>query len=101
MRVAQLEKVIDLPPELDAFWDQMQAQFGLVSDGGNLMSNIVLNHDLEGRMVLKANTGLSEIITRSEEDFSSIFFQCELQVRDKKPRLSTISPRLPSSYFRT
>ncbi|KAK3934526.1 hypothetical protein QBC46DRAFT_75957 [Diplogelasinospora grovesii] len=71
------EKSVDLPPALVMPWEYLQRRFGLSSQSGNNMSNIVLNHDEHGRHIFKINAGLSDSVLRSEEAFSGIFYNCE------------------------
>ncbi|KAK0718467.1 hypothetical protein B0T26DRAFT_741428 [Lasiosphaeria miniovina] len=74
---AQLEKSIALPPALTAPWASLQAHFGLASDAGNMMSNIVLNFSPEGEYTHKINTGLSATVLGSEEEFARICNEME------------------------
>ncbi|KAK4185422.1 hypothetical protein QBC35DRAFT_503696 [Podospora australis] len=78
VRVAQLEKTVTLPQELVSPWDSMQSHFGLDSESGNNMSNLVLNFDPSGEYALRINTGLSHLITSSEEEFGRIFHEVEV-----------------------
>lgn len=56
----------------------MQRHFGLVSDSGNMMSNLVLNFSPTGKYALKINTGLSPVVTSSEEEFARIPHEIEI-----------------------
>ncbi|KAK0658488.1 hypothetical protein QBC41DRAFT_351389 [Cercophora samala] len=78
VRIAQLEKFIALPNELIAPWNSMQSHFGLDSESGNNMSNLVLNFNSAGGYALKINTGLSSLIQSSEEEFARIFHEVEV-----------------------
>ncbi|KAK0705836.1 hypothetical protein B0T21DRAFT_405348 [Apiosordaria backusii] len=78
VRLAQLEKSIALPKELIAPWNSMQSHFGLDSESGNNMSNLVLNFNTSGDYSLKINTGLSALIQSSEEEFARIFHEVEV-----------------------
>lgn len=78
VRVAQLEKTVSLPPELVSSWASLQQHFGLNSDAGNMMANIVLNFHVSGEYVLKINSGLSPVVTSSEEEFSRICHEMEV-----------------------
>ena len=78
VRVAQLEKTIRLPPSLHLPWTYLQRHFGLTSQSGNNMSNLVLNFSPSATYALHINTGLSETITSSEESFARIFHDVEV-----------------------
>ncbi|KAK4154818.1 hypothetical protein C8A00DRAFT_42494 [Chaetomidium leptoderma] len=81
--LAQLETTLPLPPQLALPWRYLQRHFGLTSESGNNMSNLVLNFDPQGpgstyTYTLKINTGLSDDrITTSEEAFARIFHDVE------------------------
>lgn len=77
MKVAQVEKTIALPAELTMPWDSMQSHFGLVSESGNMMSNLVLNFSLTGEYVYQINKGLPAVVTASEEEFARITYEME------------------------
>ncbi|KAL2125675.1 hypothetical protein VTJ04DRAFT_2040 [Mycothermus thermophilus] len=79
IRIAQLERTVDLPRELVLPWTYQQRHFGLTSDSGNNMSNLVLNFTPSGRYSLRINDPASQstTITRSEEAFSRIFYDVE------------------------
>ena len=75
--IAQLETSLPLPAQLVVPWNRMQSHFCLASDSGNNMSNLVLNFSPSGEYVYKINSGLSQRITSSEEEFSRIFVEIE------------------------
>jgi len=77
VRVAQLEKIVSLPPELVSPWASIQRHFGLVSDSGNMMSNLVLNFSPTGEYSFKINTGLPPVVNISEEEFARIPHEIE------------------------
>lgn len=79
VKVAQLEEVIDIPPELNVPWTYLQRHFGCTSESGNNTSNLILNFDLYGNHVFQINTGLSHSIRSAEESFARIFFEVEIQ----------------------
>ena len=79
VRVAQLEKVVDLPPELSRPWDHLQRYFGCASESGNNTSNLVLNFDEHESHVFQINTGLSHSVLSAEEAFARIFRDVEVQ----------------------
>ena len=78
VRLAQLERTVWLPPSLHLPWTYLQRHFGLTSESGNNMSNLVLNFTPSGAYALQINTGLSPTITSSEESFARIFHDVEL-----------------------
>lgn len=82
VKAAQLERIVDLPPELLEPWDHLQQYFGCDSESGNNTSNLVLNFDVDGQHVYKINSGLSQSILSSEEAFSRIFYEIEVLVRN-------------------
>lgn len=77
VRVAQLEKTVSLPPELLSTWASLQRHFGLASDSGNMMSNLVLNFSLSEEYIFKINTGLPDAVTGSEEEFARVAREME------------------------
>ncbi|KAK4444714.1 hypothetical protein QBC34DRAFT_474141 [Podospora aff. communis PSN243] len=72
VRPAQLELSLPLPHPLTTPWTHLQSHFGLISDSGNIMSNIVLNFSPSGHYQFRINSGLSPSITSSEEEFSRV-----------------------------
>lgn len=80
VRVAQVEKEVQLPEELVEPWNYLQSHFGCDSQSGNNMSNLVLNFDENEEHVYKINAGLSASILSSEEAFSRIFREVEILV---------------------
>ncbi|KAI1906164.1 hypothetical protein LOZ61_006806 [Ophidiomyces ophidiicola] len=78
VRVAQLETVIDFPPELDIPWPFFQRHFGVSAESGNNTSNVLLNFDERGERVYKINVGLSNTIQSSEEAFFRMFYHLEI-----------------------
>lgn len=79
VRVAQLEKVVDLPPELSRPWDHLQRHFGCTSESSNNTSSLVLNFDAHENHIFQINTGLSHSIISAEEAFARIFRDVEIQ----------------------
>ncbi|KAK0631240.1 hypothetical protein B0T14DRAFT_420414 [Immersiella caudata] len=72
VRPAQLELSLPLPPSLITPWNHLQSHFGLTSDAGNIMSNIVLNFSPSSRYQFRINSGLPSQILSSEEEFSRV-----------------------------
>ncbi|KAK3988821.1 hypothetical protein QBC44DRAFT_96995 [Cladorrhinum sp. PSN332] len=75
--LAQREDSLPLPAQLVLPWNKMQAHFNLASDSGNNTSNLVLNFSPSGEYIYKINTGLSQDVTSSEEEFAKIFYEVE------------------------
>ncbi|KAJ5111074.1 hypothetical protein N7532_001609 [Penicillium argentinense] len=66
VKVAQEEKIIDFPQELDIPWAFLQRRYGVNSQGGNLMSNFHCNFDSNGELVYKLNNGMAEPVPSAE-----------------------------------
>ena len=79
VKVAQLEKEVPLPEELVVPWESLQRHFDCASDSGNNTSNLVLNFDVDGTHVFKANTGMPHNMVSVEETFASIFNETEVK----------------------
>lgn len=79
VKVAQLEKEVILPKELVVPWHALQRHFGCMSDSGNNTSNLVLNFDLDGSHVFKANQGMTGRIEFAEKAFARIFHETEVR----------------------
>lgn len=77
VRVAQLEMSLPLPPQLTGPWASLQAHFGLNSDSGNMMSNLILNFSPSGVYQMRINTGLPMSIQTSEEEFARVCREVE------------------------
>ncbi|KAK0658054.1 hypothetical protein B0T16DRAFT_426019 [Cercophora newfieldiana] len=77
VRPAQLELSLPLPAQLTSPWTSLQSHFGLNSDSGNIMSNIVLNFSPPGIYQFRINTGLPGQIQTSEEEFSRVLREVE------------------------
>ncbi|KAI1149680.1 hypothetical protein F4825DRAFT_463935 [Nemania diffusa] len=78
VKFAQLETVVDFPPELDAPWPYLQRHFGVEADSGNNTANVLLNFDEKGKRVYEINVGMSDLIRSSEEAFFRMFFDVEV-----------------------
>lgn len=90
VKEAQLEKAVDLPPELVEPWTSLQERFGCISESGNAMSNLVLCFDTSERFICRVNTGVeSETIHRSEESFARIFRDIEGIVGSTPPFIAS------------
>ena len=73
VKVAQEEKFIDLPPELELPWFFLRRRYGITSQGGNVTSNFLYNFNKEGQIVYEINCGMPEIIKSAEYNFAHIF----------------------------
>jgi hypothetical protein len=85
VKVAQLEKSVDLPLELVEPWTYLQRHFGCRSDSGNMTSNMTLNFDANEEYVHRINANLTQTIMDSEEAFSRIMREVENLVRCCRP----------------
>lgn len=77
VRVAQNEKQLSFPPELDLPWSYIQRRFDITSPSGNIMANAVLNFDSQGRLVYLVNEGMSEMVLNTEYAWNRIFLDSE------------------------
>ncbi|KAK5652313.1 hypothetical protein OQA88_10663 [Cercophora sp. LCS_1] len=76
VKLAQLEKFVDLPEELIVPWEAMQRHFGLASDSGNVHSSLLLNFSSTSSTdtyALRINPMLSHPIQQTELEFATIF----------------------------
>lgn len=80
VKVAQLEKTVEFPPELVAPWPYLQRNFGVTADSGNNTANVLLNFNERGERVYKINVGMSDRIRSSEEVFFRMFYNLEVLV---------------------
>lgn len=80
VRIAQEEKIINFPFELDTPWAYLRQMYGLNSQGGSAMSNFYCNFDRLGKLVYHINSGMSEKILSAECSFVHSFIESEKQV---------------------
>jgi hypothetical protein len=80
VKVAQHEKVVDFPPELDVAWPYLQRNFGVTAESGNNTANVLHNFNERGERVYKINVGMSDLIRSSEEVFFRMFYNLEILV---------------------
>jgi hypothetical protein len=80
VKVAQAEKLVAFPAELDVPWKFFQRHFGFSSLGGNVVSNFLCNFDAEGRIQYQINTGMSDMIRTAEYHFGHMFVELEALV---------------------
>lgn len=78
VKIAQLEKTVDFPPELDAPWPYLQRNFGVTAESGNNTANVLHNFDEKGERIYKINVGMSDLIRSSEEVFFRMFYDLEV-----------------------
>ncbi|KAF5135149.1 hypothetical protein E5D57_005793 [Metarhizium anisopliae] len=78
VKVAQDEKIVDFPAELDIPWGYLQKHFGLAADSGNNTSNVLLNYDENGQRAYKINHEISDLVTSTEEAFFRLFLDVEV-----------------------
>ncbi|KAL9581044.1 MAG: hypothetical protein Q9212_004133 [Teloschistes hypoglaucus] len=78
VKIAQREKVVDFPPELEAPWPYLQRNFGVTAESGNNTANVLHNFDESGERIYKINIGLSDLVQNSEETFFRMFYDFEV-----------------------
>ncbi|KAL8770386.1 MAG: hypothetical protein Q9194_005182 [Teloschistes cf. exilis] len=78
VKIAQCEKVVDSPPELEAPWAYLQRNFGVTAESGNNTVNVLHNSDESGERIYKINVGLSDLVQDSEETFFRMFYDLEV-----------------------
>ncbi|ATY62009.1 hypothetical protein A9K55_007092 [Cordyceps militaris] len=77
VRVAQNEKQLAFPPELDLAWSYIQKHLDITSPSGNIMANIIYNFDAQGKLTYRVNEGLSEEVQQTELAWCKIFSDSE------------------------
>ncbi|KAI0123701.1 hypothetical protein BJ170DRAFT_598904 [Xylariales sp. AK1849] len=77
VRIAQNEKQIFFPFELDMPWSYLQQRFDITSPSGNIMSNVVCNFDSHGRLAYLVNEGMPEIVVKTELAWCRLFYDSE------------------------
>ncbi|RKK82356.1 hypothetical protein BFJ69_g3281 [Fusarium oxysporum] len=78
VKVAQDEKLVDFPAELDVPWSHLQRHFGLAADSGNNTSNVLLNYNENGERAYRINLDISDLVTSTEEAFFRLFWDVEV-----------------------
>lgn len=81
VKVAQVEKIVDFPQELDAPWPFLQRNFGVTAESGNNTANVLHSFNEKSERVYKINVGMSDLIRSSEEAFFRMFYNLEILVR--------------------
>ncbi|TQV90868.1 Indoleamine 2,3-dioxygenase [Cordyceps javanica] len=77
VRVAQNEKQLAFPFELDLAWSFIQKHLDITSPSGNIMANIICNFDDQGKLTYQVNEGMSESVQRTELAWCKIFTDSE------------------------
>lgn len=81
VEVAQQEKIIDFPPELDLPWDFIRQKYGITSLGGNVTSNFFCNLDRDRNKIEYAiNGSMPEPIPSAEYYLIYAFTEPERKV---------------------
>ncbi|KAI2473630.1 hypothetical protein F4781DRAFT_379654 [Annulohypoxylon bovei var. microspora] len=78
VKVAQIEEVVDLPPELQLPFPYLQRYYGVISDSGNHTSNVLLNFNERGERAFKFTIALSPAIQSTEEAFFKLLYDVEI-----------------------
>lgn len=93
VKIAQLETIVDFPPELDIPWPYLQQMFGIEADSGNITANVLHNYDMNGERVYKINVSMSKPIRDAEDVFFRVFYDIEELVsqRPKRSMLLAVS----------
>ncbi|RYC62363.1 hypothetical protein CHU98_g3846 [Xylaria longipes] len=82
VKVAQLEKVVNFPPELSIPWPYLQRYYGFTSDGGNHTSNVLMNFNPKGERMFKFNNSLYPLIQSAEEGFFRLLYDIDVMSYD-------------------
>ncbi|KAI1754197.1 hypothetical protein F4782DRAFT_493595 [Xylaria castorea] len=82
VKVAQLEKVVDFPPELSVLWPYLQRYYGFTSDGGNHTSNVLMNFNSRGERIFKFNNSRYPLIQSAEEGFFRLLYDIDVMSFD-------------------
>jgi hypothetical protein len=78
--VAQEEKQLHFPSELEMPWGYIQRRFDITSPGGNIIANAVCNLDANKQIVYPVNEGMSGAVRDTEAIWCRIFYDSELMV---------------------
>ncbi|KAI1179286.1 hypothetical protein F4777DRAFT_586257 [Nemania sp. FL0916] len=78
VKVAQMEKVVDFPPELSIPWAYLQRYYGFTSESGNHTSNVLMNFNPRGERMFRFNDSLSPPIQSSEEGFFRLLYDTDV-----------------------
>ncbi|KAI1273572.1 hypothetical protein F5Y07DRAFT_391210 [Xylaria sp. FL0933] len=77
VKVAQLERTVDLPVELSLPWPYLQRHFGFAADSGIHTSNVLLNFNEDGVRAFTFNSTLPAVIQSTEEAFFRLLYDTE------------------------
>jgi hypothetical protein len=88
VKVAQEEKQLRFPLELDMPWSYLQRRFNITSPSGNIMANAVCNLDPHGQIVYPVNEGMSDAVRSTELAWCRIFYDSEFMVGNPPTYLS-------------
>ncbi len=80
VRVAQNEKQLAFPAELELAWSFIQKHLDITSPSGNIVANIICNFDAQGSLTYRVNEGLSEAVLRTELAWCKLFTDSETLV---------------------
>ncbi|KAJ3493701.1 hypothetical protein NLG97_g4565 [Lecanicillium saksenae] len=77
VRVAQNEKQLAFPSELDLAWSFIQRHLDITSPSGNIMANIICNFNSHGSLTYLVNEGMSDAVLRTELAWCKLFTDSE------------------------
>ena len=77
VRVAQNEKFLAFPPELDLAWSFIQKHLDITSPSGNIVANIICNFDAQGKLAYRVNEGMSDAVLQTELAWCRLFTDSE------------------------
>ncbi|KAJ6781024.1 hypothetical protein PWT90_04926 [Aphanocladium album] len=77
VRVAQNEKRLAFPSELDLAWSFIQKKLDISSPSGNIMANIICNFDSHGHLTYLVNQGMSDAVLQTELAWCKLFTESE------------------------
>lgn len=80
VKVAQAEKVVNFPSELNAPWSFLQQNFGVTSEDGNITANVLYNINEKNEKNYKINVGISDLIRSLEKSFFCMFYNLKILV---------------------
>ncbi|PVH95137.1 hypothetical protein DM02DRAFT_691368 [Periconia macrospinosa] len=78
VKVAQEEKIVDFPSQIDMPWAYLQRHFGVESDSGSNTSNVLHNYNDMGERAYKININISEAVDTTEDAFFRMFYDVEV-----------------------
>lgn len=81
VKVAQDEKIVAFPAQIETTWAHLQRHFGVESDSGSNTSNVLHNYNESGERAYKINVDISPLVTSTEDAFFRMFYDVEVMVR--------------------